>query len=302
MQYARVVKRTLYLSSDFGAIENGTWFLENGFVDTTIKTVFVNPGLSILMGGINMAKYNRERVMFFGSWTGAAIAEAASVDIGDSIGITAATVTAATFGTAVHGLSGEYVFLYDGTNWLLNGQPVSSFTTNYGITLTGDAVANDIIVVTYTAASGAWEAIGKDNDDLSKELNPDVETSKNVLGETTVTHSGYEPEVGVDPYYIDPSRKMYKHLAEIAIEEKYGEADVLGYFAEAHFTTANPNTKKMTGFAYVRQAYFVPQSVGGDTSGWSIPVNIYPVGAVNKKAIVYDMTTNEATITDLDDD
>lgn len=297
MQYAKVVKSTLYLSSEFGAIENGTWFMEQGYMDTDIGTVFVNPGLTI--GGMKMAKYNRERVMFFGSWTGSAIAEAASVDIGDSTGITACTVTAATFGTAVNGLSGEYVFLYDGTGWTLNGATVANPTTTYGLTLTGDPAANDIIVVTYTAASGAWEALGKDNDDLSKELNPDVETSKNVLGETTVTHSGYEPEIGVDPYYIDPSRKMYKHLAEVAIEEKYGEADVLGYFGEAHFTAANPNTKKMTGFVYIRQAYFVPQSVGGDTSGWAIPVNIYPIGAVTKKNIVYDMTTNEATITDI---
>ena len=297
MQYAKVVKSTLYLSSEFGAIENGTWFMEQGYMDTDIGTVFVNPGLTI--GGMKMAKYNRERVMFFGSWTGSAIAEAASVDIGDSTGITACTVTAATFGTAVNGLSGEYVFLYDGTGWTLNGAAVANPTTTYGLTLTGDPAANDIIVVTYTAASGAWEALGKDNDDLSKELNPDVETSKNVLGETTVTHSGYEPEIGVDPYYIDPSRKMYKHLAEVAIEEKYGEADVLGYFGEAHFTAANPNTKKMTGFVYIRQAYFVPQSVGGDTSGWAIPVNIYPIGAVTKKNIVYDMTTNEATITDI---
>lgn len=297
MQYARTVKGTMYLSSEFGAIENGTWYMTMGYYDPDTGTVYVNPGLTI--GGIKMAKYARERVMFFGSWTGSAISESASVDIGDSAGITKCLVTAATFGGAVNGISGEYVFTHDGTNWIFNGNVVSNIATTYGLTITGDADEGDIIVVTYTAASGAWEALGKDNDDLSKELNPDVETSKNVLGETTVTHSGYEPEIGVDPYYIDPSRKMYKHLAEIAIEEKFDEANVLGYFAEAHFTTANPTTRKMTGYAYVRQAYFVPQSVGGDTSGWAIPVNVYPVGAVTKKKIVYDMPTNEATITDI---
>lgn len=61
----------------------------------------------------------------------------------------------------------------------------------------------------------------------------------------------------------------------------------------------------MTGYCYVREAWYVPQSVGGDTSGFAVPVNIYPVGAKAKKKIVYDMTTNEATITDFsteDDD
>lgn len=297
MQYARVVKGTLYLSSEFGAIEDGTWHMTMGYYDPDTGTVYVNPGLTI--GGVKMAKYARERVMFFGSWTGEAIPESATVDIGDSTGITACIVVATTFGATVNQIPGEYVFTYDGTGWMLNGNAVTDIATKYGLTVTGDPAKGDILVVTYTAAAGAWEALGKDNDDLSKELNPDVETSKNVLGETTVTHSGYEPEVGVDPYYIDPSRKMYKHLAEVAIEEKYDEANVLGYFAEAHFTTANPETKKMTGFVYIRQAYFVPQSVGGDTSGWAIPVNIYPIGAVTKKKIVYDMPTNEATITDI---
>ena len=37
--------------------------------------------------------------------------------------------------------------------------------------------------------STAWEALGRDNDDLSKSLNPDTETSKNVLGESTFKHS-----------------------------------------------------------------------------------------------------------------
>ena len=248
-----------------------------------------------------MAKYGRERVMFFGSWTGADIAESAEADIGDSSGITKCVVTAATFGTKVNKVSGEYVFLYDGTKWSLNGNDVAELTTNYGLTLTGEPAENDIIVVTYVAASSGWEALGKDNDDLSKELNPDTETSKNVLGESTFKHSGYEPEIGIDPYYIDPSRKMYKHLAEVAIQEKYADSDILGYYAEAHFTMANPNTRKMTGYAFVRRAYFVPQSVGGDTSGWAIPTNVHPVGAMSKKKIEYDMATNEAIITDISD-
>ena len=298
MQYARIVKGTLYASDDFGAIEDGTWYLTQGYIDTDTGDVILSPGLMI--GGIRMSKQDRNFQILFGSWTGESVAESADVNIGDSTGITACTATAATFGTAVNSLSGEYVFIYDGTKWLLNGQDAGAINTKYGLTITGDPVANDIIVVLYTAASGPWEALGKDNDDLSKELNPDTETSKNVLGETTFKHSGYEPEVSIDPYYIDPSRKMYKHLREIAVEEKYGDADTLGYIAEAYFLTKNPNTRKMTGYCYVRQAHFIPQSVGGDTAGFAIPTNVYPVGAMTKKKIVYDMATNEATISDLE--
>ena len=145
-----------------------------------------------------------------------------------------------------------------------------------------------------------WEVLGRDNDDLSKELNPDTEITKNVLGETTMTHSGYEPAVGLDPYYIDPSRLMYRHLQDIAMREVYDEANCMGYFAEAFFETANAATQTMSGYCYVRRAWFVPESVGGDTAGMAIPVAITPVGGMTKKKIVYDMTTNQATISDLD--
>lgn len=243
-----------------------------------------------------MPKLNRNRGMFFGSWTGLPIAESASAQVTGN-GITAATVKADTFGGAVNGNAGEYTFAYDGTNWAYNGSNIALAT--YGVTVTGDAAEGDKITVLYVPASSGWEALGKDNDDLSKQLNPDTETGKNVLGESTFTHSGYEPEVDMDPYYMDPSRKMYAHLLDIALQEKFGEADCIGYFAEAFFTAANEETKTMTGYCYVRQAWYVPQSTGGDTAGYNIPFNIHPIGGMTKKLISYNMTTNEATITDI---
>lgn len=290
--YARLISSSLFFSSDAGRIRKGTLYLNDGAFFSASDLTIIS-----MKGDKKMAKLERNRGMYFGSWTGQDIEEKASVSIGDSSGVTACTVTAATFGTSVSDVSGEYTFLYDGSNWTLNGNVVSDISTAYGLSITGDPADGDILVVDYTAATGGWEALGKDNDDLSKELNPDTETSKNVLGETSFKHSGYEPEIGLDPYYIDPSRKMYDHLREVALEELYGENDLMGYFAEAYFQTANRKTQKMTGYCYVRQAWFVPQSTGGDTVGYAIPVTITPVGPATKKKIVYDMKTNEATIT-----
>ena len=252
-----------------------------------------------------MARYDRNRGMYFGSWTGNNIAEEGTIST--DIDSTVATVEfetggVADFGTQVAG-SGEYVFYYNATtsSWELNSATVTLAT--YGITVTtqtGKTLSDgDSITVNYTKASGGWEALGKDNDDLTKDLNPDTETSKNVLGESTFRHSGYEPSVSVDPYYIDPSRKMYKRIRENAIEEKYGENDLKGYFAEAFFETKNTKKRTMSGYCFVREAWYVPQSTGGDTTAYAIPVEIHPVGAAIKKNIVYDMETNEATITDI---
>lgn len=65
-------------------------------------------------------------------------------------GITAATVTAATFSTAVSGVSGTYEFSYDGTDWSLDGS--SATLATYGITPTGTAASGDKITVVFVAA------------------------------------------------------------------------------------------------------------------------------------------------------
>lgn len=248
-----------------------------------------------------MARYERNRGMYFGSWTMQAIEEDAVISTDSKATVAFKNDGIADFGSKV-GKSGEYIFVYNGTAWEMNTEPVT--IADYGIEVTGTGTnipaVGDMIDVNYTKASGGWEAIGKDNDDLSKELNPDTETSKNVLGESTFMHSGYEPSVSVDPYYIDPSRKMYKRILKNALEERFGENELKGYFAEAFFTLANKEKRTMSGYAYVREAWFVPQSTGGDTTAFGIPVEIHPVGPVTKKKIVYEMDTNEATITELD--
>ena len=67
-------------------------------------------------------------------------------------GITAATVTAATFSTAVSGASGTYEFEYSetDTSWQLDGTDVTLNT--YGIVATGSAADGDKITVEFTAA------------------------------------------------------------------------------------------------------------------------------------------------------
>ena len=243
-----------------------------------------------------MAKDARQKCIFFASWTGTAVeATAAATKTGTNI--TAVSVDAGDFATKVGNASGTYVFTYDGTDttWKLNGSTVT--ITQYGITVTGSPSNGDTVTVVFTAGNGGWEALGKDVDDLSKDLNPDTENTKNVLGETAFEHKGYQSTVGLDTYYMDPSRLMYAHLLDVALTEKYDEASLLGYYAEAYFTSVDENANTMTGYCYVRRAWIVPQSVGGNTAGFSIPITVNPQGTPEKKAITYDMKTNTATVT-----
>lgn len=141
----------------------------------------------------------------------------------------------------------------------------------------------------------AWEVLGVDNDDLSKDLNPDVETGKNVIGEATFKHSGYQPEVNVDPYYADTESALYEKLLKAAMEELFGDEDIKGYFVEAHFTEATATT--LTGEGFQRAAYIVPQSDGGDTGGLGIPFKVNPVGPMTPVTVVYTIATRAVTIT-----
>ena len=143
----------------------------------------------------------------------------------------------------------------------------------------------------------SWEALGKDNDDLSKELNPDTETSKNVLGETTFKHNGYEPEISVDPYYAEEDSVLYENLRDAAIQELYSDSAIKGYFIETVFETVNAAAGTMSGTGYKREAYLVPQSIGGDTSSLAIPFTVNPVGPMTAVTVSYVIATRTLTVT-----
>lgn len=145
----------------------------------------------------------------------------------------------------------------------------------------------------------AWEVLGRDNDSLNKDLNPDTETSKNVLGEATFKHNGYEPAVNVSPYYADEDSALYGKLKAAAVQEKYGDTDIKGYFVETMFDgeDAAKTAGKLVGTGYQREAYIVPQSTGGDTAGVGIPFNVYPVGPMTEVTVTYTLATRDVTIT-----
>ena len=140
-----------------------------------------------------------------------------------------------------------------------------------------------------------WEALGRDNDDLSKELNPDTENGRNVLGEATFKLSGYSPEVNVNPYYVDDESPMYEKLKAAAVEEKRSDQDIKGYFVEATYTSATATT--LTGTGFMREAYIVPESTGGDTAGVGIPFTVHPVGPMTEVRVTYTMATRAVAIT-----
>ena len=118
------------------------------------------------------------------------------------------------------------------------------------------------------SGSPKWYLIGKDIDDMSVELNPDTESTENILGETTAKDNGYEVSMSADPYYADPADEIYAKIKDIAMNRLKGD--------ECKTKILEVVIDKETGpfDAWIEDCIVKPQSYGGDTSGVGIPFDV----------------------------
>lgn len=155
------------------------------------------------------------------------------------------------------------------------------------------------LAITGWAAQTNYVRLGSDLEEYSEELNPDVETKKNILGENSVSINGYEVSSEVDPYYVcnnaDGSQEaLAEALLTIANDRMTGtyckttKVDVM-------FREKTDGTLE-TIWAYQEQVYVTPKSVGGDTSGVQIPFTITNAGTRRKGT--FDFSKRKFTATD----
>lgn len=128
-------------------------------------------------------------------------------------------------------------------------------------------------------SSTNYVKIGKNLEEYNEELNPDVEVTKNIWGEQSVQHSGYEVQADVDPYYYENyDDALSNKIMELANTRATGDkckttmVDVL--LKPGDSDAAAPTVV----WAYREDVYVVPNSVGGDTSGIQTPFTIYKAG------------------------
>ena len=129
--------------------------------------------------------------------------------------------------------------------------------------------------------------LGQDLEEYNIELNPDVETKKNILGEQSVQHSGYEVQSETDPYYAYYGDPLFEQLSMIANERKTGDD------CKTTIVDVLLNEDGSVEWAYCEDCYVIPKSIGGDTSGVQIPFTIYNAG--NRKKGNFNLTTKAFT-------
>lgn len=143
-----------------------------------------------------------------------------------------------------------------------------------------------------TYAAPEYVILGKDLEDFSVELNPDVETSKNILGENSVKHNGYEASSSADPVYFDYDDALTEKIMEIAMLRKTGDACRTSYVEV--LLKPGENGVNPTVIRAVREdVYVIPTSYGGDTSGVQVPFEIRFAG--NRTEGSFDPATKKFT-------
>ena len=142
-----------------------------------------------------------------------------------------------------------------------------------------------------TAAEGeaVYERLGKDLEEFSLEMSASVETTKNILGETSVLIASYEKTGAVEPYYADSGTGLFERLQGI-IDDALVLDDVKTDIVEVKLW------EKPEGTAYpaVKETAFIEvNSYGGDTTGYQIPFTVHFTG--EKVKGTFDIATKTFT-------
>ena len=124
-------------------------------------------------------------------------------------------------------------------------------------------------------ASGSpeWELQGGRIEDMSLEMNPNVETVTDVTGVTETTLDKYEKQTSVSPYYAKRDSKMAAWLYNVVREEKT-LSDVEKTFCVVNIFAGSDGAYD----AWTQKGVVAVQSFGGDTKGLQIPYNIHWIG------------------------
>ena len=119
-----------------------------------------------------------------------------------------------------------------------------------------------------------YERLGKDLEEFSPELSAQVDTKKNILGETSILISGYEKTASVEPYYAEAGSALFERLQSI-IDNGLLLDELKTDVVEVKLWEANEGNVYP---AIREEAYIEVTSYGGDTTGYQIPFTLHYTG------------------------
>ena len=134
-----------------------------------------------------------------------------------------------------------------------------------------------------------YERLGKDLEEYSVNLSAQVESKKNILGQTSVLISSYEKTAAVEPYYAESGSALFARLQQI-IDEGLVLDQLKSDVVEVKLWEAAEGT----AYPAIREEVILEiTSYGGDTNGYQIPFTIHYTG--NKTVGTFDVSTKVFT-------
>lgn len=137
----------------------------------------------------------------------------------------------------------------------------------------------------------SYVRLGADLEEYTVEMNANVNTTQNILGETATSIDGYEPQASVEPYYAVVGDPMHTRLQKI-VDERQTLDDLKTSTVEVHLWEED-EVDTGSFVAYKEDAIIEVVSYGGDTTGYQIPFNIHNVG--NRVKGTFDVATKTFT-------
>ncbi len=138
-----------------------------------------------------------------------------------------------------------------------------------------------------------YTRLGRHLEEYSEELNPDVEVTKNIIGEQSVVHNGYEAEAEVSPFYFESyDDALSNKIMELANTRATGDA-CKTTLVDVLIKPSDADGAPTVVWAWREDVYVVPTSIGGGTSGIGMPFTIYKAGG--RVGGSFDLNTRKFT-------
>ncbi len=157
--------------------------------------------------------------------------------------------------------------LLDGTGKRNREDHITMFNSNI--------VSCDENGIVYDTTSPVWVPFGEDNDEITRELNDELEANKNVLGKTNIDHSGGAQTTEIDPIAIRGNDALSAILYNIFKYNLKGDKAILQCMevtlADKKETTSGNDTVVSYG-AFTESAVVQMNSWGGDTTKLNSPI------------------------------
>lgn len=142
---------------------------------------------------------------------------------------------------------------------------------------------------TATTGTANYVRLGKDLEEYTAEMAANVNSTQNILGETSTNIDSYEVTAAVEPYYAVVGDPLFLRLQKI-IDERQTLDDLKTTVVEVH-TWEDAEAGKY--IAYKEDAIIEVSSYGGDTTGYQIPFTLHYVG--NRTAGTFDPASRAFT-------